>query len=140
MEWTDVSLINKKELTSFTGTKRLIYEEGDLQLLAKKYAKGILIFDDFKALFLSKQAEINALRTLAIRRRQRMLDLFIVAHGFTEITPSYLFTFASKIILFKTLDNLSRIKTRLVDYDRVFEAQQKVNNAKDHYFKILNFN
>jgi len=140
MEWTDIPIIDKKELTSFTGTKRLIYDDGDLQLLAKKYANGILIFDDFKALFLTKQAEINALRTLAIRRRQRMLDLFIVAHGFTEITPSYLFTFSSKIILFKTLDNLSRIKNRLVDYDRVFEAQQKVNKAKDHYFEILNFN
>ncbi len=142
MEWTDIPLVDRKELTTFSGIKRLIYKEGDMRLLAEKIANCVLIFDDFKALFLEKRSEINALRTLAIRRRQRMLDLFIVAHGFTEIVPSYLFTFASKIILFRTLDNLTRIKNRLIDYEQVLAAQQKVNSSKapDHFFMVLNFN
>ena len=110
-----------------------------MQLLAHKAADMIIVFDDFKAFFITKQVELNAIRSLAIRRRQRMLDLFIVAHGFTEIVPSYLFTFASKIILFRTLDNLARIKNRLVDYDRILEAQKRVNSKDEHHFEILNF-
>ncbi len=140
MEWTDIPLIDRKNLNKFEGTGRLIYRHGDMQLLARSAADMIIVFDDFKAFFITKQVELNAIRSLAIRRRQRMLDIFIVAHGFTEIVPSFLFTFATKIILFRTLDNLARAKKRLVDYDRVLEAQKRVNAKDEHHFEILNFN
>ncbi len=141
MEWTHIPLLQKNELTTFTNQRRIIYKEGHLQHLLEIAYDTILVFDDFKALFIKKQAEINALRSLIIRRRQRKLDIFIVAHGFTEIIPSYLLTFANQFILFRTLDNPARVKDRFLDFQKISEAQKRVNEfskQKTHYFEIIN--
>lgn len=141
--WQDLNLTNKQKINE-KGTSKLIYNsDNDIELLAKRFRNGVIVFDDFKALFINKQSEINALRSLVIRRRQRSIDIIITAHGFTEIVPTYLFSFASKIILFKTLDNPARVKERILNFEQVLTTQKRVNeiaSKKYHYFEILKLN
>ncbi len=141
-EWRDVPFLRRRELKSFTGLHKIVYREGDLERLANEFRNGVLVFDDFKALFIAKRRELDALRSLAIRRRQRNIDIYISAHGFTEIVPTYLFSFTTKIILFKTLDNPARVRDRLLNYNFILERQRHVNETADrdpHYFEIISF-
>jgi molybdopterin-guanine dinucleotide biosynthesis protein len=141
-EWTHLQNIARKDIKSFSGTKRLIYRENDFIGLNNKLRNAILVCDDFKNFAITKRREIEALRSLAIRRRQKMLDIFIVAHGFTEVVPSFLFTFADKIILFKTNDNPAKVKYRLNDFDKILETQKRVNrkaSSEQHYFEIIEY-
>ncbi len=142
MEWTDVPILKKEELKNFSGRRRIIYQEGYIEKLLNIAFDTVLVFDDFKALFIRKQSELNALRSLIIRRRQRKLDIFIVAHGFTEVVPSYLLTFADKFILFRTLDNPYRVKDRFQNYDLIEQAQKRVNQKAveiKHYHEIIQY-
>lgn len=138
MEWTDYDTIKISELKTFTGIKRIIYFDGLIQTLAAQLVNCVIVFDDFKAFLITKQVELNAIRNLCIRRRQKMLDIFIAGHGFTEITPSFLFTFMSKIVLFKTNDSIVRVKNRIKNFEAVQKAQLNANNRADFKPIIIN--
>ena len=70
-----------------------------------------------------------------------MLDVFAVAHGFTEV-PVRLYTFATRIILFKTNDSIKRAAEKMRDPQSAIAAQQRVNekaNTNPHYFEQVKF-
>jgi ABC-type sugar transport system ATPase subunit len=124
---------------AFTGIERHIYRYDTLQRVAC-FTSGILIFDDCRA-YLKSNIDIE-IHNLLIRRRQRMVDIFAVGHGFTEVPPKF-FTFATDIILFRTADNIQRRKDCLKDFERIVEMQKFVNNYaadKDpHCFEHFKF-
>ncbi len=126
----------------FEGVSRHIFNpaktRGTLDQL-KYFNRGNMVFDDCRAYLLS--ATDLRIRQVLIRSRQRMVDVFAVGHGFTEVPPVF-FTFATRIILFRTADNIYRRKDCLKDFDKMVEAQQRVNRkakSDPHYYEIIKF-
>ena len=126
----------------FTGIRRHIFnpakKAGTLDRI-HLFKMGKLVFDDCRS-YIEAATDIR-IRNVLIRRRQRMVDVFAVGHGFTEVPPVF-FTFATDIILFRTADNINRRKDCLKDFDTMVQAQQRVNERakKDpHYFEIIKF-
>lgn len=125
---------------TFSGIRRHIFDParrgGTLDRL-EYFRRGVLVFDDCRAYL--HAATDERIRQLIIRRRQRMVDVFAVGHGFNEVPPVF-FTFASEIILFRTTDNIARRRNCLKDYDRTLEAQTRVNRraaSQPHYFEVI---
>ena len=101
------------------------------------FRRGILVFDDCRAYL--HAATDDRVRQLIIRRRQRMVDVLAVGHGFNEVPPVF-FTFASEIILFRTTDNVARRRDCLRDYPLMAAAQARVNRRaarQPHYFEVI---
>lgn len=100
---------------------------------------GKLVFDDCRSYL--KAATDDIIHALLIRRRQRMVDVFAVGHGFNEVPPVF-FTFPSEIILFRTVDNIDRRKDCLKDFDKMKQAQLRVNQKAEtepHYYEVIKF-
>ena len=138
-EWTDCPLSEMQVQDDFVyeGIKRHIFDPETTLDALDKFKRGILVFDDCRAYF--QDHTDPRVRTLLIRRRQREVDVFAVGHGFTQVPPVF-FTFATRYILFKTVDNVERRKNCIQDFELVKAAQAEVNRraAKNpHYFKII---
>lgn len=121
----------------FTGARRTIYQEHYTLDKLEAFNKGLIIFDDCRS-YLTAAVDMD-IHSLLIRRRQRMLDIIAVGHGFTEVPPKF-FTFASDIILFQTKDNIFKRKDVIKDFDKMLEAQTHVNlvaESDTHYFEII---
>ena len=144
IEWQHCGAV---ELTTpddfmFEGIRRHIFNPakkvGTLDRL-EYFKKGSIVFDDCRA-YLGSSTD-DRIRQLIIRRRQRMVDVFAVGHGFNEVPPVF-FTFATNIILFRTVDNIARRKNCLKDFDLMAKAQERVNEkakTNPHYFEVLKF-
>ena len=131
-EWTEIKEISVNEIVKFKGKARIIYRKNILESIVNLYNKGFLIFDDYRGFNISANSnEAELLRTLVIRRRQKMIDIAISGHGFTEIVPRFLFTFASNIVLFKTIDNIDRIKNYVQNFDFLVKRQQEINKISN---------
>ena len=65
-----------------------------------------------------------------------MRDVILVGHGFTDIPPQY-FTYTSMFILFKTVENISRRKNVILNYDKIKQAVDRVNRIAEtnHHYK-----
>ena len=104
VEWLDCEHVDLDKSADFlfSGIRRHIFDDdkkdGTLGKV-KYFKKGKLVFDDCRYYFEDKTPK--ALRALLIARRQRMVDVFAVGHGFNEVPPVF-FTYASHIILFRT--------------------------------------
>jgi len=141
VEWLQYDLIkSNKELVYFEGVKRIIvFDKNDLENVFKYYRGGLIVFDDCRVYFGSYTDPI--IRKLLIERRQKMLDIVAVGHGFTEIPPSF-FTFASELVLFRTKDNILRRKGVLNDFEALQKQQNEINEiaTKEPYFyRIIKF-
>lgn len=144
-EWTEYpeNELKGKDDFLFTGVMRHIYDGSKFGTLQKLVylKKCTIVFDDCRAYLKSSTAE--EIHKLIIRRRQRETDIFAVGHGFTEVPPKF-FTFASDLFLFRTTDNIARRKDCLKDFDRMKEAQERVNKKANtvnaHYFEYIKFN
>lgn len=141
IEWTeceDVDLTEKSDFV-FRGLRRHIYNPKTTLEALQYFKKGYLMLDDCRAYL--KSSTSDAIHSLLVRRRQRMVDVFAVAHGFNEIPPVF-FTFASDIILFRTVDNIARRRDCLKDYDTMRIAQARINKKAEnnpHYFEHITF-
>lgn len=105
----------------------------------KYFKNGSLVFDDARAYIDASTS--RPVRNLLIRRRQMMLDVFVVGHGFNEVPPVF-FTFFTELILFRTSDNVARRKEFLLNADVMINAQKHVNEAakkNPYYYKIIKF-
>lgn len=130
----------------YPGIKRHIFNPGSKKEKVKStldvleyFKRGQMVFDDCRAYLQS--ATDDRIRQLIIRRRQRMVDVYAVGHGFNEVPPVF-FTFATDIVLFRTVDNISRRKNCLKDFEKMEQAQKRVNekSLKDpHYFEHIKF-
>lgn len=101
----------------------------DIQLY---FRNGILVLDD--ARFYTGSLD-DSLRKLFIRSRQNNVDILFICHGLSEIPPS-LITFATKIILFNTVDSWQRLKNKIPNPNK-FEAyvngvRTAANNHKEN--------
>jgi len=95
------------------------------------FRSGILALDDVR--FYSGSID-EGLRKLFIRSRQNNIDILYICHGLSEISPS-LITFATKIILFNTVDSWQRLKNKIPNPNKfeqyVNEIRAKANAHTD---------
>lgn len=141
IEWQTIEMVHPRwpeRIRNYVGARRIIYYDGILPIITENFRNGLLIFDDCRAYF---NASLDRdLHELMIRRRQKMIDIIAVGHGFTEVPPKF-FTFASKIILFRTIDNIDRRKNVLRDFEAMKKAQSEVNQIAEtsnpHYNRII---
>lgn len=153
-EWTNLEDVNRrfidKRVGEYVKARRLIYQDGDLNYLEHNFRNGLLLFDDCR-MYLHAATD-QELHSMLIGSRQRSVDIIVAGHGFTEVPPKF-FTFATKIILFKTRDNVKMRKPVLLNYEEMLQAQLRVNSRADdlskawtssgkvkdnkHYFEII---
>ncbi len=138
MEWLDcpINLLNSPQDYKFSGIQRHIYDEETMDKLAH-FSRGIIVFDDCRAYFNASTDKF--LHKLFISRRQKMIDIFAVAHGFSDVPPKF-FTFATDIFLFKTLDKIEIRKNVLQRFDELKALQENVNERSEkdiHFYKIF---
>jgi ABC-type Mn2+/Zn2+ transport system ATPase subunit len=137
-EWTALpDLSTRHEIRTFTGGARMLYTAHATLELAAAFRGGMLVLDDCRA-YLLPNTDI-ALTRLMISRRQQMVDVFAVGHGFTTVPPAF-FTYTSHIALFRTADNIASRRHVLSRYDDMRQAQERVNAKaikQPHYHEII---
>ena len=131
-EWTNLEDVNRrfidKRVGEYAKARRLIFQKGDLQYLEQSFRNGLLLFEDCRMYLHSATDE--ELHSMLIASRQRSVDIVAVGHGFTEVPPKF-FTFSTKIILFKTRDNIKMRKPVLLNFEEMQETQLRINQRAD---------
>ena len=105
----------------------------DVDYSNKKYferlmeiTNSLLVFDD--AMFwLNDDPRGRHFRLLYLRRRQLNNDIIFIAHGMSEIPPSF-FTFSTHIWLFNTTDGFERSRAKIPNFEAIAGNVMKVNN------------
>lgn len=140
MEWSTLPFVHPRFPTRiewYVGARKIIYYKGLIEVIDNNFREGLLIFDDCRAYFDSSLD--RPLHALLIRRRQKMLDIIVCGHGFTEVPPKF-FTFATHFVLFRTTDNIERRKNEIQNFEEMREAQRRVNEKaikEPHYYEII---
>ena len=139
MEWNHYSVINIDDVGKFKkGKARILAPNSeDLDYLID-FQNGCLILDDCR--YYVKSSIEESIRRVLIRRRQNSVDVFAVAHGLSEIPPTF-WTFSTHLILFKTNDSMVRVRNAM-DGDRLKKMKIKQNeinsNPSHYYYEIIN--
>lgn len=98
--------------------------------IERTFKNGVLVMDDAKFYARSRDEEMNK---LYIRARQNNLDVLFICHGLSEIPPS-LITYTTKIVLFNTVDEWQRLKSKIPNapyFERIVnEIRTKASNHK----------
>ncbi len=140
IEWPEYHFIDPEDpgQFQFKGVKKIIYNDtGTIEQITTNFRNGILPLDDCRS-YLTAQTD-KEIHRLLIRRRQMQVDVVAVGHGFTEIPPKF-FTFATHFILFKTEDDIYSRKNVIRDFDKMLEAQARINKKAEtdpHYFEVI---
>jgi hypothetical protein len=140
MEWNMVPFVNSRfpeRIRSYVGARKIIYFPGLLQIISDNFREGLLIFDDCRSYFTASTDP--ELLNILIRRRQKMLDVCAVGHGFTQIPPAF-FTFATHYVLFKTIDNIDRRKNVIQNFEEMKAAQLRINEkakTDPHHYELI---
>lgn len=142
MEWNSLEYVHSKfphRIETYVGARKIIYFAGLLPIIRDCFRNGLIIFDDCRAYWNKQNAVEGDLHSLLIRRRQQMIDICAVGHGFTEIPPK-MYTFATHFALFKTIDNIERRKNVIQNFDELKAAQLRINAkaaTEPHYFEVI---
>lgn len=142
MEWNTLPYVNDRfpaRIEWYKGARKIIYFDGLIDIIRDKFRNGLVVFDDCRAYWSKQNAVEGDLHSLLIRRRQQMIDIVAVGHGFTEIPPK-MFTFATHFALFKTIDNIERRKNVVSNFEVLKAAQLRINQAaisNPHYYEII---
>lgn len=138
LEWSSLASVPSEKVGKIKKGKRArIVAPGpdDLANLVM-FTDGSLVLDDCRYYVRSRIAE--SIRQVFVRRRQKGIDVFAVAHSLNEVPPTF-WTFATHLILFKTTDNPERLKHNLPGFEEKIKAHLKRINAHSdhHYFEII---
>lgn len=141
MEWKQIPEIRYEDIRTLNGVGKIIYSDSKtLEKIKSNYSGGALILDDAMS-YLDEQTP-SVLQFLYIRRRQRGVDIYIVAHGLRQIPPKA-FTFASWLILFNSVENFQMRKKELLPdtFEKIIKAQteisKKVVQGFPYHYKII---
>ncbi|MGD9930148.1 MAG: hypothetical protein AB7U05_09020 [Mangrovibacterium sp.] len=146
-EWTDYPETELKRPSDFQfeGIRRYIWtfiqkeDQAAMQRLRDFYFDGFLAFDDCRSYLMASTNDW--LKYLYIRRRQKKIDLLLIAHGFTDVPPQA-FTNCTDLFLFKTVDNIIRRKDELRNLDDMIRHQERINQKAEtnpHYYERIKF-
>ncbi len=88
------------------------------------FRNGIIVFDDCRGYF--RSATSDQLHKFLLLMRHNAVDIFVIAHGFTEVPPVF-FTFATDFVLYRTLDSITRRKQYISGFTNVAKKVEEVN-------------
>jgi predicted methyltransferase len=138
LEWSQLPTIEIDEITRLRANKhaRIIAPEYKEIVELVNYRNGNLVLDDCRYYVKSRIEE--GVRQLLVRRRQKDVDIFAVAHSLNEVPPTF-WTFATHLVLFKIKDNPQRLKQNIPKYKELTEKHiPEINSHQDHhYFRVI---
>jgi len=138
LEWGHIPTIDIEEMTLLKDNKsaRIIAPDYKDIVELVNYRNGNLVLDDCRYYVRSRIEE--GVRQLLVRRRQKDVDIFAVAHSLNEVPPTF-WTFATHLVLFKIKDNPQRLKQNIPKYKELTEKHiPEINGHKDHhYFRVI---
>jgi hypothetical protein len=138
LEWSQLPTIEIDEITRLRPNKhaRIIAPEYKEIVELVNYRNGNLVLDDCRYYVKSRIEE--GVRQLLVRRRQKDVDIFAVAHSLNEVPPTF-WTFATHLVLFKIKDNPQRLKQNIPKYKELTEKHiPEINSHQDHhYFRVI---
>lgn len=109
---------------AFTDIRVHLWDPKRSLSVLRYFRNGIIVFDDCRGYFRSNTSD--NLHKFLILMRYSGVDIFAIAHGFTEVPPVF-FTFATDFILFKTLDSITRRRQYISNYNAVETKVKEVN-------------
>lgn len=117
--WSQITLpcnISDHNACVYEGIKHHIYNtDEDFDLIYNNFHNAMICLDDTRA-YVKANFEHSNVRKFLMRRRQRMLDVCFMAHGFCEIPPK-LFTFITDYVIFPISDSPAYRKKEITDID-----------------------
>lgn len=138
LEWSMLPTIDIDEVMFLKEGKkaRIIAPEPREIVELVNYKHGNLVLDDCRYYVRSRIEE--GVRQLLVRRRQKDVDIFAVAHSLNEVPPTF-WTFATHLVLFKIKDNPQRLKQNIPKYKELTEIHiPEINShANHHYFRVI---
>jgi ABC-type Mn2+/Zn2+ transport system ATPase subunit len=138
LEWSHIPTIDIDEITLLRPEKsaRIIAPDYKDIIELINYRSGNLVLDDCRYYVRSRIEE--GVRQLLVRRRQKDVDIFAVAHSLNEVPPTF-WTFATHLVLFKIKDNPQRLKQNIPKYKELTEKHiPEINNHDNHhYFRVI---
>jgi GTPase SAR1 family protein len=121
----------------FSGTQRHIYPGKDtLERCKGCFWDGTIVFEESRFYIPSNPEYV---KKFLISLRQHMTDILYAAHGFTEVPPVFA-TFTTRMVIFKTRDNIALRKNEYLKYETLRDAQQRINNLAEtnlHYHEVI---
>lgn len=142
-EWLGIPEVHAQypeRMQEYKGCRKIIVTASEAEQVLNNirtyFKRGLLIFDDCRAYF--KPSTSAILETIFVRRRQMMIDIAAVGHGFSKIPPAF-FAYTTHICMFKTTDPASTRKDRFDDIKRWEDIQQRINSkavTDIHYHEI----
>lgn len=128
IEWTDIPVTMLRYGVDsdfrYVGIRRHIFNRKTTLKMLPYIRNCVIIFDDCRAYL--KAITDDDVHNIFIRRRQRGVDIFIAAHGFTEI-PLLFYTFITDFVIYMTRDNITRRMIGIHDYDAIQSKVEEVN-------------
>lgn len=138
MEWNDLVEIDVARVGEVQDGKkaRVIAPSAEELDYLKDFQDGNLVLDDCRYYVKSRIEE--SIRQTLVRRRQKGIDVYAVGHSLTEIPPTF-WVFATHIILFKTKDNVSRLRQNIPNYKEMTEKHIPEINShpSHHYYRVI---
>lgn len=138
MEWDDLPEIQVGQIGQLQPrAKARVIGPGPEQLeFLLEYNNGNLVLDDCR--YYVKARIEESIRKTLVRRRQKGIDVYAVAHSLTEVPPTF-WVFATHLILFKTRDNTQRLKQNIPKYRELEQTHiPEINGHADHhYYRII---
>lgn len=139
LEWGSLPTIDMEEITQIKdgASARVIAPDYKSIVSLVNYKHGNLVLDDCRYYVRSRIEE--GVRQLLVRRRQKDVDIFAVAHSLNEIPPTF-WTFATHLVLFKIKDNPQRLKQNIPKFRELTEKHiPEINGHKNHhYYRVIN--
>jgi predicted ATPase len=136
----EIDPADREAMLTFTGVRRINWAKHDdatLSLLRKYYRNGILVLDDCRT-YLKASME-DELHQLLIRRRQYMLDIFVVAHSFQDVPPKF-YQFSTDVVLFRITRPIDDRKRMLANPTQILAAHERIQRqaqTNPHYYEII---
>lgn len=138
LEWSMLPTIDISEITQLKDGKKARIIAPDYKDIVElvNYTNGNLVLDDCRYYVRSRIEE--GVRQLLVRRRQKDVDIFAVAHSLNEVPPTF-WTFATHLVLFKIKDNPQRLKQNIPKFRELTEKHiPEINgHSNHHYFRVI---
>lgn len=143
MEWRQLPEVSTAtEIYNLQQPSRLIYRGPEtIEMAIRSFYGGALILDDARSYIGAMTSD--TLNYLYIRRRQRGVDVYLVAHGMRQVPPQC-FTYMSYLILFLTTENISDRKKDIDPelYNKILAAKEELKTRRikerdPHVYKII---
>lgn len=138
MEWSDLPELKAQQvrMMSPTAKARVVGPSPEELECLIDYSNGNLVLDDCRY-YVKSRIEESVRKTL-VRRRQKSIDVYAVAHSLSEVPPTF-WVFCTHLILFKTRDNTSRVKQNIPKYQELERVHiPEINkHPNHHYYRVI---